>query len=115
LTFRNPFVQCLSASVLYAFVLIPQLSQAANHPEGFAKGGTGGGEAVAVHPATPTELKNALCARFDTRGNCTDDTPRVIALDHTFDFRGSVVSDGSAQVTEAGCMANAMFPTAAPK
>ena len=107
MTFRNPFVQCLSASVLYAFVLIPQLSQAANHPKGFAKGVTGGGEAAAVHPATPTELKNALCARFDTRGNCTDDTPRVIALDHTFDFRGSVVSDGSAQVTEAGCMANA--------
>ncbi len=60
-----------------------------------------------MHPATPDELKKALCASFDKHGNCTDDKPRVTALDHTFDFRGSVVSNGNAQVTEAGCMANA--------
>lgn len=104
---RNPFVRYLSASVLSASLLTPQLALAASRPDGFAKAVTGGGEVAAVHPATAAELKKALCARFDTRGNCTDDTPRVIALDHVFDFRNSVVTDGSAHVTEAGCMANA--------
>jgi hypothetical protein len=110
-TFRNmpltfPIPQCLSALVLAAAVLVtPAL--AASHAEGFAKDVTGGGQVAAVRPATPAALQKALCASFDPRGNCTDDTPRVIALDHTFDFRGSVVSDGSATVTEAGCMANA--------
>ncbi|AZE89215.1 pectate lyase [Pseudomonas orientalis] len=102
-----PIQPFLSALVLSTAVLVAQPSLAASHAEGFAKDVTGGGPLAAVHPATPAELKKALCARFDTRGNCTDDTPRVIALDHRFDFRGSVVSDGSAQVTEAGCMANA--------
>lgn len=105
MTFSIP--QCLSALVLAAAALVAQPSLGASHAEGFAKDVTGGGQAGTVHPATLDELKKALCASFDTRGNCTDDTPRVIALDHTFDFRGSVVSDGSAQVTDAGCMANA--------
>ncbi|WP_069787442.1 pectate lyase family protein [Pseudomonas salomonii] len=102
-----PSPQCLSALVLAAAALVAQPALAASHAEGFAKDVTGGGQIAAVRPSTPAELKTALCASFDTRGNCTDDTPRVIALDHTFDFRGSVVSDGSAQVTEAGCIANA--------
>ena len=105
--FKILLARCLSASVLSVSLLITQPSLAASHPVGFAKAVTGGGEAAAMHPASAEELKKALCASFDTRGNCTDDTPRVIALDHIFDFRGSVVSDGSAQVTEAGCMANA--------
>ncbi|MCR8932236.1 pectate lyase [Pseudomonas sp. A4] len=88
-------------------VLIPQFSQAADRPEGFAKAVTGAGAAGVVHPATLAELKNALCADYDHNGNCADDTPRIIAIDHTFDFRGSVISNGSAQVTETGCMANA--------
>ncbi|MGZ9706871.1 pectate lyase family protein [Pseudomonas sp. GNP013] len=97
---RNSFVLCLC-------LLAAPLCHAAAAPEGFARGVSGGGQAAAVHPATLAELKNALCDRFDARGNCIDTTQRVIALDHTFDFRGSVVTDGSARVTEAGCMANA--------
>jgi len=100
-------VRCLSASILCAVLIPPQCALADAHPVGFAKGVTGGGNAFIVRPATPDELKTALCATYDTRGQCTDDTPRVIALDHMFDFRGSVITDGSAQVTEAGCMANA--------
>lgn len=100
--FLAPFL-----AIFCALVLIPQLSQAADLPDGFAKAVTGGGNASVVHPATLQELKNALCAAYEKNGNCIDDTPRVIALDHAFDFRGSVVSNGSAQVTETGCMANA--------
>ncbi|WP_460136881.1 pectate lyase family protein [Pseudomonas sp. S1_E04] len=107
LTLKIPFARCLSAAVLSTALLVPQPSLAASHADGFAKAVTGGGEAPTVHPATLAELKKALCASFDTRGNCTDETPRVIALDRVFDFRGSVVSDGSAQATETGCMANA--------
>ncbi|MHC8308750.1 hypothetical protein ACYZUC_03945 [Pseudomonas sp. GT1P32] len=92
---------------LYAFLLIPQVSQAADHPDSFARTVTGGDDAGVVHPATLDELKKALCAAYDKKGNCTDDTPRAIALDHTFGFRGSIVSNGNAQITEAGCMANA--------
>ncbi|KTC63406.1 pectate lyase [Pseudomonas fluorescens ABAC62] len=88
-------------------MLLVQPAVAASHADGFAKAVTGGGDATAVRPDTLAALKKALCASYDSRGNCTDDTPRVIALDHTFDFRGSVASDGSAQVTEMGCMANA--------
>ncbi|WP_024647319.1 right-handed parallel beta-helix repeat-containing protein [Pseudomonas syringae] len=79
-------------------------SQAADVPEGFAKGVTGGGSAAAVHPATLDELRSALCASYDSRGACTDDTSRVIVLDHLFDFRGSLVSSGSAETTEPGCV-----------
>ncbi|WPN95918.1 pectate lyase [Pseudomonas sp. MUP55] len=100
-------VRCLSASILCAALISPLCAWADNRPVGFAKGVTGGGNATVVHPATPDELKTALCATYDRRGQCTDETPRVIALDRTFDFRGSVISNGSAQVTEAGCMANA--------
>ncbi|MCD5992460.1 pectate lyase [Pseudomonas sp. CDFA 602] len=91
---------------LSALLLVPQFSHAANQPDGFATGVTGGGSATVVHPATLDDLKKALCDAYDQRGNCTDDTPRVIELDHTFDFRGSVMSNGSASTTEAGCMAN---------
>lgn len=86
---------------------LPPGSEAAERPEGFAQGVTGGGNTPAVQPRSLDDLKKALCASFDTRGNCTDDAPRVIALDHVFDFRGSVVENGSAQTHETGCMANA--------
>ncbi|KPW37592.1 Pectin lyase [Pseudomonas coronafaciens pv. atropurpurea] len=80
-----------------------QCLRAADRPEGFARGVTGGGAATAVHPATPDDLRSALCASHDSRGACTDDTPRVVVLDHLFDFRGSVVTNGSAETTEPGC------------
>ncbi len=90
-----------------AVLVTPSLLQAAEHPDGFAKDVTGGGSAAAVHPATLDELKQALCSTYDHRGNCTDATPRVVVLDHTFDFRGSVVANGSATTTETGCMVKA--------
>nr|WP_256349404.1 pectate lyase [Pseudomonas gingeri] len=86
---------------------LPLWSEAAERPEGFAQGVTGGGNRPAVQPRSLDDLKKSLCASFDKRGNCTDDAPRVIALDHVFDFRGSVVENGSAQTREIGCMANA--------
>ncbi len=90
-----------------AVLVTPSLLQAAEHPDGFAKDVTGGGSAAAVHPATLDELKQALCSMYDHRGHCTDATPRVVVLDHTFDFRGSVVANGSATTTETGCMVKA--------
>lgn len=92
--------------VLCGSLLIPMLAHADDVPDGFAKGVTGGGTVAAVHPASLDELKNLLCASYDYFGNCTDDTPRVIALDHVYDFRGSVLHNGSAQTVESGCMVN---------
>ncbi|UZJ62798.1 pectate lyase [Pseudomonas sp. KU26590] len=84
-----------------------QVAQAADLPDGFAQGVTGGGAVAAVHPRTPDELKSALCSSFDRKGQCTDVTPRVIVLDHVFDFRGSVSVNGSSTTTETGCMVTA--------
>lgn len=97
----------LRTVALYGSLMIPLLAHAADQPEGFARGVTGGGAVAAVRPATLDALKKSLCDRYDKAGNCTDDTPRVIALDHVYDFRGSVVQNGSAQTSEMGCMANA--------
>ncbi|ORC57143.1 pectate lyase [Pseudomonas floridensis] len=90
-----------------ALLVVTQRSQAADSPDGFAKDVTGGAGAVAVHPATLDELTRALCSAVDARGSCKDDTPRVIVLDHTFDFRASVLVNGSATTTETGCMVKA--------
>ena len=73
---------------------------------GFARGISGGGNAALVNPTTLADLRNALCATYDKQGNCTDDTYRVIRIDHTFDFRGTVMQHGKATTTETGCMAN---------
>lgn len=81
-----------------------QCVRAADIPEGFAKDVTGGGSAAAVHPSTLDELRSALCASHDSHGACTDDTPRVIVLDHTFDFRASVIANGNTTTTEPGCV-----------
>ncbi|HIE9049242.1 pectate lyase [Rouxiella badensis] len=86
--------------------LTPAVSHATDVPDGFAKGVTGGGSAASVKPTTTDELKSALCAAYDKQGNCTDDSPRVIVLDRTFDFRGTVVLHGKATTTELGCMAH---------
>jgi pectin lyase len=86
--------------------LIPSVSQAAAFPDGFARGITGGGNATFVKPTTIADLRNAMCEAYDKQGNCTDDTPRVIRIDHTFDFRGTVMLHGIATTTESGCMAN---------
>lgn len=56
--------------------------------EGFAKGVTGGGNASPVYPRSTDELVSYL----------GDDSPRVIVLDKTFDFRGT---EGT--TTETGC------------
>ncbi|RMT79041.1 putative exported pectin lyase [Pseudomonas viridiflava] len=98
----------LQGLALCCTVLVtPSWGHAAEHPDGFAKDVTGGANAVAVHPATLDELEQALCSTYDHRGNCTDTTPRVVLLDHMFDFRGSVVANGSATTTETGCMVKA--------
>ncbi|KPY80889.1 polysaccharide lyase family 1 protein [Pseudomonas syringae pv. tagetis] len=94
--------QCVAA--LFLMCSLEQHLQAAEAPEGFAKGVTGGGAATAVHPSTLDELRSALCASRDSRGACTDETPRVIVLDHVFDFRRSVVVSGSTETTEPGCV-----------
>ncbi|ORC58335.1 pectate lyase [Pseudomonas floridensis] len=87
-------------------LLIAQSSQAADRPDGFAKDVTGGGDVVATHPTTLDELRKALCSSYDQHGHCSDDTPRVIQLDHSFDFRGSVLINGRATTTEEGCVVN---------
>ncbi|KPW79547.1 hypothetical protein ALO76_00921, partial [Pseudomonas syringae pv. coriandricola] len=96
------YVRC---AVTFTFILSgASYVQAADKPEGFAKEVTGGGSAAAVHPATLDDLRSALCASRNSRGVCTDDTPRVIVLDHLFDFRGSVIVNGLAETTEPGCI-----------
>ena len=97
----------MRAVALASSLMMPLWCNAADQPDGFARGVTGGGTVPAVHPTSLDDLKKSLCATYDKRGNCTDETPRVIALDHMYDFRGSVVKDGSAQTSEMGCMANA--------
>lgn len=92
------------AATLVLLLSGAQCLQAADIPEGFAKGVTGGGSAAAVHPSTLDELRSALCASHDSHGACTDDTPRVIVLDHTFDFRASVIANGNTTTTEPGCV-----------
>ncbi len=92
------------AATLVLLLSGAQCLRAADMPEGFAKGVTGGGSAAAVHPSTLDELRSALCASHDSRGACTDDTPRVIVLDHTFDFRASVIANGNTTTTEPGCV-----------
>lgn len=78
----------VAALVLTLALAFSQIARAAERPDGFAQGVTGGGTVAAVHPHTPDELKTALCGSFDKKGQCTDVTPRVIVLDHRFDFRG---------------------------
>lgn len=73
-------LQCVSA--LFLMLSGAQYLEAADLPEGFAKGVTGGGAAAAVHPSTLDQLRSALCASYDSRGACTDETPRVIVLEH---------------------------------
>ncbi|MCF5634777.1 pectate lyase, partial [Pseudomonas syringae] len=95
------YLRCV---VTFVLAVSSQYVHAADIPEGFAKGVTGGGSAATVHPATRDDLRSALCASYNSRGACTDDTPRVIVLDHLFDFRASVLSSGSAETTEPGCV-----------
>ncbi|VVO17819.1 hypothetical protein PS689_03978 [Pseudomonas fluorescens] len=87
-------------------LLMPELSHAADLPDGFAKNVTGGGDAAPVRPTTLVELRKALCGSYDNHGHCSDDTPRVIEIDHAFDFRGSVMINGSPTTTEMGCEVN---------
>jgi len=92
------------AATLVLLLSGAQCLRAADIPDGFAKGVTGGGSAAAVHPSTLDELRSALCSSHDSHGVCTDDTPRVIVLDRTFDFRTSVIANGNTTTTEPGCV-----------
>ncbi|MGP2522380.1 pectate lyase family protein [Pantoea ananatis] len=89
-----------------ALWLAPALLHAEDFPDGFAKGIHGGGHAISVKPGSIYDLRKALCGTYDSKGNCTDEVFRVIVLDHTFDFRGSIMIKGKATTTEMGCMAN---------
>lgn len=64
-------------------------AQVTGSATGFAAGVTGGGDATPASPSDIAELKAWL----------TDDTPRVIMIDKTFDFTGS---EGTK--TETGCI-----------
>lgn len=66
------------------------VSVAAAEVPGFASGTVGGGDATPIVPSSLEELESLL----------KDDSPRVIHLDRTFDFRGSMGRDENA----AGCI-----------
>ncbi|WP_169449806.1 right-handed parallel beta-helix repeat-containing protein [Paludibacterium yongneupense] len=74
---------------------------------GFAHGTTGGSAGPIVHPRTLRELEDALCMSHDAHGVCTDSSPRVVLIDRVFDFRGSLVQDGTALLHETGCRVRA--------
>lgn len=82
-----------------------QATQAIGKADGFAVGTTGGGNLASVHPTTPGELQAALCDRF-SGSTCVDTTPRVIVLDRSFDFTGSIRIDGASRTTTVGCLAS---------
>ena len=62
-----------------SFLVHEAVTQVASSASGFASGVTGGGSAAPVTPANIDELVSYL----------TDDQPRVILLDKTYDFIGS--------------------------
>lgn len=66
-------------AALFLLASTATASRVVGAAEGFAKGVTGGGDAAEVFPKSNAELVNYL----------KDDTPRVIVLDHTFDFTGT--------------------------
>ncbi|OTA36925.1 hypothetical protein BTJ68_03750 [Hortaea werneckii EXF-2000] len=76
-------------SLALASLLAQSNAQVTGSASGFAAGVTGGGDATPATPADIDELNEWL----------TDDTPRVIMLDKTYDFSGS---EGTA--TETGCI-----------
>lgn len=73
----------------FASLLAHTHAKVTGSASGFATGVTGGGDATPATPADIDELKEWL----------TDDTPRVIMLDKTYDFSGS---EGTK--TETGCI-----------
>jgi pectin lyase len=85
-----------------AFAVLPAYGKGA--PDGFATGVTGGGNAAVVQPSSLEELRKALCNATDAKGNCVDDTPRVIEIDRTFDYTGSRLIHNSPTTTETGCV-----------
>ncbi|GKS92821.1 polysaccharide lyase family 1 protein [Acidovorax sp. SUPP2539] len=103
-----PMAACLALLLGPAPPLWAQ--QATGRPDGFAAGVTGGGQAEVVRPTSLEGLERALCQRAEGP-RCTDDAPRVIVLDRLFDFRGSLLANGSATTTEAGCLAFACRDT----
>ncbi|MDA8444377.1 polysaccharide lyase family 1 protein [Paracidovorax valerianellae] len=102
----RPLLRLLLPAVLGVLLwpASPSWAQVAGRPEGFAAQVTGGGQAEAVRPPSLQALERALCDRFEG-GRCIDQAPRVIVLDHLFDFRGSMPANGAPRTTETGCMA----------
>ncbi|CAM3881319.1 hypothetical protein [Paracidovorax anthurii] len=83
----------------------PLWAQAIGTPDGLASGVTGGGNnAPMVQPTSLVELENALCSSVQD-GKCTDAEARVIVLDRTFDFTGSLLINGTPTTTATGCIA----------
>lgn len=74
---------------LLAALPLRALAQVTGTATGFATGVTGGGDATPAIPSDTAELEEWL----------TDDTPRVIMLDKTYDF---LEAEGTA--TETGCV-----------
>lgn len=85
------------------FHLPPGLNAA--KPVGFGQGVTGGlgGEEVTV--GTPEELAYALCHTKDSKGFCTDATPRIITVDSTIDFTGREGLDSVLACKQSLCTA----------
>ncbi|KAF7530481.1 hypothetical protein G7054_g9542 [Neopestalotiopsis clavispora] len=74
---------------LLAALPLQALAQVTGTATGFATGVTGGGDATPAIPSDTAELEEWL----------TDDTPRVIMLDKTYDFL-----EAEGQATETGCV-----------
>jgi len=110
----DPLVRFLSSRLFFACLIAPlapfATAGAVGHPDGFAKGVTGGGDLSPVHPENIAALRTALCDQVASDGRCTDVTPRVIEIGQTFDFTGTVLRDGDARRTEPGCIVRQCGP-----
>lgn len=85
------------------FYLPPGLNAA--KPVGFGQGVTGGEGGEQVTVGTPDELAYALCHTKDSKGFCTDSTPRVITVESTIDFTGREGLDSVLACKQSMCAA----------
>ena len=85
------------------FHLPPGLNAA--KPVGFGQGVTGGLDGEEVTVGTPEELAYALCHTKDSKGFCTDATPRIITVDSTIDFTGREGLDSVLACKQSLCTA----------
>jgi pectin lyase len=85
------------------FYLPPGLNAA--KPVGFGQAATGGQGGEEVTVSTPDELASALCRTKDSKGFCTDSTPRIITVDSTIDFTGREGLDSVLACKQSVCAA----------